>query len=203
MAIAAEWEWQDSKSVRPFTMPLMKLAATAIDQIATDRERVIVTLLKYFHTDSVCVRAPEPSSLADKQAEVWDPILDKVGAHIGVKPSHSADIMGPSQPDKVVTAMRAYLDNLDDWQLASVDSLAGSARSLVIALAVIEGHLDIAAAIRAARLDEDFQVEEWGFVEGGHDVDIADMRVRMAGPSLFLRLLQFRHPRDQVTRRDI
>ena len=33
-AVAAEWEWQSGKSVRPFTMPLMALVATALDQMS-------------------------------------------------------------------------------------------------------------------------------------------------------------------------
>ncbi len=32
-AIAAEWEFQDAKLVRPFTMPLMALTSTAIDMV--------------------------------------------------------------------------------------------------------------------------------------------------------------------------
>lgn len=33
------------------------------------------------------------------------------------------------------------------------------------------------------------QMDEWGLVEGGHDLDIADTQVRIAAPSIFLRLL--------------
>ena len=44
LAIAAEWEWQ-LKRIQPFTMPLMSLAATAIDQ-PKGREEVIATLLQ-------------------------------------------------------------------------------------------------------------------------------------------------------------
>lgn len=32
-AIAAEWEFQDDRLVRPFTMPLMALTSTAIDMV--------------------------------------------------------------------------------------------------------------------------------------------------------------------------
>lgn len=33
------------------------------------------------------------------------------------------------------------------------------------------------------------KVEEWGYVEGGHDIDEADMRVKIAACSVFMRLL--------------
>ena len=57
-------------------------------------------------------------------------------------------------------------------------------------LICLQGHLGIHDAINAARLEESFQMDEWGLVEGGHDIDIADMQVRVAGPTVFLRLLQ-------------
>ncbi len=42
----------------------------------------------------------------------------------------------------------------------------------------------------AARLEEEFQIEAWGLVEGGHDLDRANIRVRLAAPSLLLRMLE-------------
>jgi ATP synthase F1 complex assembly factor 2 len=44
-------------------------------------------------------------------------------------------------------------------------------------------------AIAAARFEEDAQAAEWGVVEGGHDVDAAEMAVRVTAPALFLKLL--------------
>ncbi len=55
---------------------------------------------------------------------------------------------------------------------------------------ILQGQLDVQAAITAARLEETYQMDEWGLVEGGHDIDIADMQVRIAGPAVFLRLLK-------------
>ena len=44
-------------------------------------------------------------------------------------------------------------------------------------------------AMTAARLEEDTQMEEWGAVEAGHDLDIADITTRVSAPSVFVRLL--------------
>lgn len=49
--------------------------------------------------------------------------------------------------------------------------------------------MTVEEAIRAARVEEDFQIEEWGLVEGGHDIDIADAKARVAAPAVFLRLI--------------
>lgn len=33
-----------------------------------------------------------------------------------------------------------------------------------------------------------YQVDKWGLVEGGHDVDIADLKVQMSSAVVFLQL---------------
>ena len=52
-----------------------------------------------------------------------------------------------------------------------------------------QGYLTVEQAIRGARVEEDFQIEEWGLVEGGHDIDIADAKARVVAPAVFIRLL--------------
>ncbi|CAM6032634.1 unnamed protein product [Sphagnum compactum] len=192
-AIAAEWEWQDSSGIRPFTMPLMKLAATSIDQMPSDRDRVVESLLKYFHTDSLCLRAPDMDPLAEKQVKMWDPLLDWFKSEIGVRPLVTSSIFGTTQPPEVLDAVEKAVRQCSDWQLAAVDWLAGTARSLIVALAIARGRLGIEEAIEIIRLEEDHQaciyVEDWGYVEGGHDIDEADIRVKISSCSVFLRLL--------------
>lgn len=41
----------------------------------------------------------------------------------------------------------------------------------------------------AARLEEDFQTDKWGLVQGGHDLDRADLAVKVSSGALFWRLL--------------
>lgn len=36
--------------------------------------------------------------------------------------------------------------------------------------------MGISEAIDAARLEEAVQIEEWGLVEGGHDIDLSDLK---------------------------
>lgn len=50
-------------------MPLMSLAATAIDQ-PKPRQKVTDTMLQYLDTDAICCRE-EPGKLANQQAKVW------------------------------------------------------------------------------------------------------------------------------------
>ena len=74
-AIAAEWDAQADEVV-PSTMPLMQLAATAIDKVAPNREVIIDTVAPYGGTDLLCYRAEAPAALAARQAAAWQPLLD-------------------------------------------------------------------------------------------------------------------------------
>ena len=55
--------------------------------------------------------------------------------------------------------------------------------------AAMQDWLDVQQALTVARLEEQFQIDGWGMVEGGHDIDAADIRVRIAAPSVVVRLL--------------
>ena len=62
---------------------------------------------------------------------------------------------------QVVRALFRALNAMDNFQLAAIDSLAGSARSLLLALATASGYLDADVAIKAMRVEEDYQVSGW------------------------------------------
>jgi ATP synthase mitochondrial F1 complex assembly factor 2 len=53
---------------------------------------------------------------------------------------------------------------------------------------VVQGRLSVAETLAAARLEEELQIQQWGLVEGGHDIDIADAAARVSAAALFSRL---------------
>ncbi|KAL6776297.1 ATP12 [Auxenochlorella protothecoides x Auxenochlorella symbiontica] len=186
-AIAAEWECQVQR-VQPHTMPLMTLAATAIDA-PRGRAVVVDTLIHYLHTDSLLCREA-PGRLAVLQAETYEPILGWARARLGAALRPSDSIFGAALPDADLAAAQAYLESLDRWHLTALEHLAACCRSVLLACAVVEGEVGVPDALAVARLEESAQIAQWGLVEGGHDIDIADLRVRVAAPSVFLRLLR-------------
>ena len=90
----------------------------------------------------------------------------------------------------MVEAFTRELVRSDDWQLAGIMAASGAARSLVAALALARGHIRPAQVTQLLRVEEDFQTGEWGVVEGGHDIDAADLAARCAAPAVFLGLLR-------------
>ncbi|KAG8079541.1 hypothetical protein GUJ93_ZPchr0007g3183 [Zizania palustris] len=162
MAIAAEWEYQESDGIRPFTMPLMKLACTALERVPVTRTKVIDNLMKKFHQDLVFCRSPDDNELTigvhQKQKEKFDPILDWVNTEFGFKPVVYTSFFGGKQDGELTQAVETVLKKTTDFELASIDAMAAAAHSLVIPLAIFRGKLRIEKAIELIRLEEDHQV---------------------------------------------
>ncbi|KAL6325241.1 hypothetical protein AAG906_023086 [Vitis piasezkii] len=191
-AIAAEWEYQQTDGIRPFTMPLMKLACTALERVPLTRMKIIEYLMKKFHQDLVFCRAPGDSDLTigvlERQVEKIDPLLQWVESQFGFKPIVYSSFFGGKQEDGLVNAIENLLKKTDDCELAAIDAIASAAHSLTIAIGIFRGKLQIEEAIELIRLEEDLQVDKWGLVEGGHDVDVADLKVQISSAAAFLGL---------------
>ncbi|KAM1058514.1 hypothetical protein PS2_023091 [Malus domestica] len=160
-AIAAEWEYQERDGIRPFTMPLMKHACTALERVSLTRPK-------------------RPKFYVDRQVEKMDALLDWVKSEFGFKPAVYSSFFGGKQEDGLTKARETLLKQTDDCELAAIDAIASSAHSLIIAIGIFRGKLQIEEAIELIRLE----VDRWGLVEGGHDVDAADFRVQISSAAV-------------------
>ena len=173
-AIAAEWAAQEN-DIRPLTMPLMRLAATAIDRIGRERSAIVDQIAAYGGSDLLCYRAATPAPLVDRQTALWQPLLDwAAGAH-GVRLAVTHTITHVAQDRAALDSLRAAVEALDDCRLAAVSQVTACCGSLVIALAVSAGHIGAEEATAASLLDEDWQIEKWG-----HDAEAAERRENVA-----------------------
>ena len=66
-------------------------------------------------------------------------------------------------------------------------------QSLITALAVFKRHITAKEAIDICRVEEEFQISNWGLVEGGHDLDRVNCAVKVSSASLLLYLLENKH----------
>jgi chaperone required for assembly of F1-ATPase len=160
-AIADEWQAQGEK-INPGSMPLMQFAATAIDRLADDRTALVEEIAGYGHSDLICYRAEEPPLLARRQEEAWQPLIAWTAERYDVALNVTTGIVAVEQPTHALATFRRVLEACDLFTLTVLAAATGSAGSLVIALALIEGHLSADEAADAALLDELFQAEKWG-----------------------------------------
>ncbi|MFQ5971498.1 MAG: ATP12 family chaperone protein [Alphaproteobacteria bacterium] len=160
-AVAEEWRAQKDE-IEPDTMPLTRLAATAIDRVASDREAVVDQVASYGGSELVCYRADRPPNLVLRQHEVWQPLVDWAAQDLDAHLVVTTGVVPIAQPPEALSALSAVVAALDDFELTAIHSVTTAAGSLVIALALAAGRLDPGAAFAASHLDELFQAEEWG-----------------------------------------
>lgn len=161
-AVAAEWGAQ-VEVIDPATMPLTRLANTAIDGVAPRREAVVDDLSAYAGTDLLAYRAGDPERLVRAQAEAWDPILDWAHQDLGARFILAEGVMHVTQPDTTVAALRRAIGETEGpFRLAALHTLTTLSGSLVLALAVLRGQVTPAEAWAAAHVDETYQASVWG-----------------------------------------
>jgi chaperone required for assembly of F1-ATPase len=160
-AIGAEWDAQQDE-IRPASMPLTRLAATAIDRTAAQRDQVVDEIAGYAGTDLVCYRADHPPALAARQQAVWQPLINWATSRYDAALAVTCGVIPTRQSPAALKAFAAAVAAQDNFRLTALHALTAACGSLVIALAVLEGRLDAAEAFAASQLDETFQVEAWG-----------------------------------------
>ena len=63
-------------------------------------------------------------------------------------------------------------------------------QSFVISHNIWTGRASVEEAIASIRVEEEMQIEEWGMVEGGHDLERADLRARLTACTVMLDLIR-------------
>jgi chaperone required for assembly of F1-ATPase len=163
-AIAAEWDAQD-EAVKPLTMPLTRLANSAVDTVAVEHAAVAERVAAYGGTDLVCYRAEAPDGLVARQAAAWDPLVDWAAVALAAPLTIGTGVVYIAQPDASLDALTRVVSALDFWDLAALHELVALSGSLVIGLAAIRTDRPREALWAASRVDEDWQQDLWGVDE--------------------------------------
>jgi chaperone required for assembly of F1-ATPase len=160
-ALAEEWNAQGER-IAPRTMPLNRLANTALDRVSGREETLIDELMSFAGSDLVCYRAQWPRPLAALQAEAWDPLLDWLAQAFGARLDVVAGIMPHDQPASALDALRREAGRHDAFALTGLHNLTTLTGSFVLALCVRHGRLSVQAAWDQAHIDEDWNISQWG-----------------------------------------
>jgi chaperone required for assembly of F1-ATPase len=160
-AIAAEWLGQD-EVIDPANMPLTRLANTAHDRVAPRMAEIVAEIATYAGNDLVCYRAEGPDSLVLRQAQHWDPIVQRIEREIGGRFILVQGVIHHSQPAETIARLTARLERRDAFTLTGLHTMMTLTGSALIAEAVTCGFVTAETAWAAAHVDEDWQIEQWG-----------------------------------------
>lgn len=187
-AIAAEWAAQ-GEHIDPATMPLSKLAITAIDGVTGTMTEVAADIVRFAGSDLICYRAEAPEALAEIQAAAWDPVLRWVEEMTGARFFLAEGVMPVTQSPEALSRFGNLVAPFGAFALASLHVMTTLTGSAFLAMAVARGHLAPEEAWAKAHVDEDWQIARWGV-----DVEAADRRARrhteMLAAAQFLNLLE-------------
>lgn len=171
--IAREWDAQ-YENIRPETMPVTRLVNVSIELTPNNRDSLVTEARKYAGTDLLCYRASEPVSLSIRQAEQWDPILDWARDQ-GIHLVTTQAVLAIDQRDDALNKVAEFAAGLDDLKLTLMVHLTAVFGSAILAMSVMERHLTGSQAFALSRLDNLYQIEQWG-----EDEEAAEIAANLA-----------------------
>lgn len=163
-AVATEWEGQGEK-IEPHTMPLTRLANTTLDRVEPDLDRIIGEIVDFAGSDLVCYRAEKPQGLVERQARAWQPVLDWARSTLGAEFQATEGVVHVRQPAAALQATRNYLAEKSPWDLTAIHNITTLTGSALIAAMACSNAIPASEAWDEAHVDEDWQIEQWGWDE--------------------------------------
>lgn len=160
-AIAAEWRAQGER-IDLYTMHLTRMAYGALDRSPETWEAAASEARRFAGTDLVSYLADRPDVLRDRQQAAWGPLREWAGQAHGVALDTVVGIIPRPQPEASLDAMHAHFTSLDAFRKAGLTHAIPLLGSAVLGLAVERGRLTAADAYEISRIDEAYQVEQWG-----------------------------------------
>ena len=136
----------------------------ATKEIAQHRSEVIDKLVQFAVTDMLLFWGQEKDLIA-RQEKVWAPIIAWSNYELNTKfiTTHGLDV--PEQHKTSNGRLKAFLEQLSDKELAAFYLAALDMRSVLLAAALVKGHLNAEEVYEAAFLEELWQAENWGIDE--------------------------------------
>ncbi|CAH0341037.1 ATP12 family protein [Rhizobium sp. CECT 9324] len=186
--VSAEWAAQD-QVINPATMPITKLANTAIDAVSLNLSEVFDEIVRFAGSDLLCYRADSPQELVDRQANRWDPVLAWVAQAHQAHFILAEGVIHQEQPDQALQAYAAGLERYREaFRLSCLHVVTTLAGSSILALAFADGAFDLDTVWDLAHLDEDWTIEHWGSDEEADARRAARYSEIAAAASLFAAL---------------
>lgn len=163
-AVAAEWQLAGAASgeMSYADVPLTRLAGTAQLRIVPDPAPVVAAVAAFGETDLICYHAAAPPALVERQEAAWRPWLEWSRLTLGAALTVTAGVTHVKQHPAAIAALERAVAAENGWVLAGLGIVVPALGSLVLGLALAHGALTAAEAHALSRVDELFQIEQWG-----------------------------------------
>ena len=133
----------------------------AVCDIKQHRDDIISKLVQFSKTDSLLFWDKD-TAIAKKQEKLWAPVLKWAGEYIQAKYTPTNELKVNEQDAESMYAMRKFMENMSDEELAAFYLASMNMRSELLAAALVKGRINADQAYNAAYLEELHQAELWG-----------------------------------------
>lgn len=160
-AVADEWNALD-EFINPDHLPLTKTANSAIEKTAPNMQHILDEMVSFGETDLLFYQQDTPAKLKVLQELHWHPIILWAESEWNLNYIITYGISHVAQDVKILAQYRQYIGAMDEHQLSALYLLTTSCGSLLIALAYHAKILSKDGVAKAAFIDEDWQISQWG-----------------------------------------
>jgi len=180
-----EWDAQ-TEYILPRDMRVTTLCCTTLDMVRPDAGVAAVDrMLPYLETDTLCF-VDENELLAERQRSEWGELIQWFNGRFGVDLAVSTGLSPPKHPEETLDIVKRELLQRDAWELCALEVATTTAKSLIVACALLErADVGVKEAFQLGWLEEHFQIERWGLVEGEHDVSHEDAQAWLSACRMF------------------
>ena len=91
----------------------------------------------------------------------WNPLTNWFSEHYHVHLALTTDITLTPQPEQTISSIRSHLLKQHPWALPAYHHSTTSLKSLVIAMAMLDGGLSAEEAIACSSLESDYQIDRF------------------------------------------
>jgi len=140
---------------------IRKKLQLAEEDVVSNRQDIIEKMVEFAKTDSLLYWDTH-GELAQKQEQLWGPILQWANKEINVRCKTTDSLSVPRQNVCMSDNLRQFLNSLSDKELAAFYLAAMNMHSELLAAALVKGKINAAQAHEAANLEELWQAEKWG-----------------------------------------
>lgn len=185
LAIASEWESQRAV-IKQSQMHLTSLTFTSIDNpMNSTNESLADKLINFLETDTVCYRSEEPEELRLKEDKEWNPIVDWFIKKYSVDVDIISNLLQTPVPEETLRVMHDHLIKFNLQSLIGFSFVCENLKSVILSLALLEREIDVERAVSLSMLETQFQTKIWGHIEWAHEVDLVQLKARVAAGAFF------------------
>lgn len=171
-AMAEEWAAQ-GEFIDPATMPMVRLINSAVESGEEMIPAFRAEVIKFAGGDMMLYRAESPQELVSEQELAWDEALVTLARHFGVSFQPTMGIIHQSQPKATLDRLAESLVGENLLVMTALVSITGLTGSGLLAIGLWNKLFSPDQVWKAAHVDEDYQITQWG-----QDEEAADRRAK-------------------------